>query len=50
MIRVTDMQNPPRHLVLGAWGYDAVTARLKQRIAEIEAWRELSLGADYPEA
>ncbi|WP_457104447.1 oxidoreductase [Methylobacterium sp. P5_C11] len=49
MIRVTEMADPPRHLVLGAWGYDAVTARLKQRIAEIEAWRETSLGADYPE-
>ncbi|MFB0493335.1 NAD(P)-dependent dehydrogenase (short-subunit alcohol dehydrogenase family) [Methylobacterium sp. OAE515] len=50
MIRVTEMENPPRHLVLGAWGYDAVTTRLKQRLAEIEAWRETSLGADYPEA
>ncbi|MCJ2067032.1 oxidoreductase [Methylobacterium sp. J-088] len=50
MIRVTEMEDPPRHLVLGAWGYDAVTKRLKQRLAEIEAWRQTSLGADYPEA
>ena len=50
MIQVTEMDSPPRHLVLGAWGYDAVTTRLKQRIAEIEAWRETSLGADYPGA
>ncbi|MGN8096671.1 oxidoreductase [Methylobacterium sp. 22177] len=49
MIRVTEMENPPRHLVLGAWGYDAVTSRLKQRLAEIEAWRETSLEADYPQ-
>lgn len=49
MIRVTEIDNPPRHLVLGAWGYEAVTTRLKQRIAEIEAWRDTSLGADYPE-
>jgi len=49
MIRVTEMESPPRHLVLGAWGYEAVTTRLKQRLAEIEAWRETSLGADYPE-
>lgn len=49
MIRVTEMADPPRHLVLGAWGYDAVTTRLKQRLAEIEAWRETSLGADYPQ-
>ena len=49
MIRVAGMDNPPRHLVLGAWGYDAVTAGLKQRLTEIEAWRETSLGADYPQ-
>ncbi|SDM18302.1 Short-chain dehydrogenase [Methylobacterium phyllostachyos] len=50
MIRVTEMEDPPRHLVLGAWGYDAVTNRLKQALAEIEASREISLGADYPQA
>ncbi|MCJ2123777.1 oxidoreductase [Methylobacterium sp. J-077] len=49
MIRVTEIDKPPRHLVLGAWGYDAVTDRLKQSLAEIEAWRETSLGADYPQ-
>ena len=48
MIRVTEIDDPPRHLLLGAWGYDAVTNRLRQRLAEIEAWRETSLGADYP--
>ena len=48
MIRVTEIDTPPRHLVLGAWGFEAVTSRLKQRLAEIEAWRETSLGADYP--
>ncbi len=49
MIRVTEIDNPPRHLVLGAWGFEAVTNRLRQSLAEIEAWRETSLGADYPE-
>ncbi|MDP4004339.1 oxidoreductase [Methylobacterium sp. NEAU K] len=50
MIRVTESESPPRHLVLGAWGFEAVTGRLKQRLTEIEAWRETSLGADYPAA
>ncbi len=49
MIHVAEIEDPPRHLVLGAWGYDAVTAKLKARLAEIEAWRETSLGADFPE-
>ncbi|RZM33805.1 MAG: short-chain dehydrogenase/reductase, partial [Sphingomonas sp.] len=42
--------NPPRHLVLGKWGYDAVTDKLRVRSAEIEAHRDASLAADYPDA
>ncbi|GJE58494.1 hypothetical protein MPOCJGCO_0576 [Methylobacterium trifolii] len=48
MIRITEVEDPPRHLVLGAWGFEAVTQRLKGRLAEIEAWREASVGADFP--
>ncbi|MCT8002064.1 oxidoreductase [Sphingomonas sanguinis] len=48
MIAITEEKEPPRHLVLGKWGYDAVTDRLKHRAAEIEANRERSLSADYP--
>ncbi len=50
MIHVTETSNPPRHLVLGAWGHDAVSKRLKQRLEEIEAWREQGLATDYPAA
>ena len=49
MIALAEDPNPPRHLVLGAWGYDAVTAKLRQRLAEIEAHRGTSLGADFPQ-
>jgi NAD(P)-dependent dehydrogenase (short-subunit alcohol dehydrogenase family) len=49
IIALTQTPTPPRHLVLGAWGYEAVTQRLKARLAEIEAWRETTLGADYPQ-
>ena len=49
MIALTQDAQPPRHLVLGRWGYDAVTERLRARIAEIEANRDRSLGADFPE-
>ena len=48
MIRVTEVEKPPRHLVLGAFGVDAVSQRLRAALADIEAWRETSLGADYP--
>jgi NAD(P)-dependent dehydrogenase (short-subunit alcohol dehydrogenase family) len=50
MIALTVDPNPPRHLVLGKWGYDAVTEKLRARSAEIEAHRDASLAADYPDA
>ena len=48
MIRIAEVENPPRHLVLGAFGVEAVANRLRAALADIEAWRELSLGTDYP--
>ena len=41
-------RSPPRHLVLGAWGLDAVTNKLKATLAEIEEWRETGLATDFP--
>ena len=48
IIAVAEESNPPRHLVLGKFGYDAVTAKLKARLAEIESRREQALAADFP--
>lgn len=48
MIKITQSQNPPRHLVLGAFGIDAVTKQLRASLAEIEQWRELGLATDFP--
>lgn len=48
MIAITQQANPPRHLVMGAFGYDSVTAKLKERLAQIEAWKETSVGTDFP--
>ncbi len=48
MIALTQLDTPPRHMVLGKWGFDAVTARLKERLAEIESQREASLATDFP--
>jgi len=50
MIRVVEDANPPRHLVLGAIGYENVTKALRERLRQIEAGREISIGADYPAA
>ncbi|MGX7704361.1 oxidoreductase [Methylobacterium sp. Gmos1] len=48
MIRLTESASPPRHLVLGAFGFKAVTERLRARLKEIEASEAVSRGADYP--
>ncbi|SMH35133.1 Short-chain dehydrogenase [Mesorhizobium australicum] len=48
MIALTQMENPPLHIVLGRGGFDVVTASLRTRLAEIEAHRELGVGTDFP--
>ena len=50
MIEITQVENPPRHLVLGELGYNNVMNKLRERLAQIEEWRETSLGADFPKA
>lgn len=48
MIALTEQAEPPRHLVLGQWGYDAVTKKLRDALAEIEAAEAISVGTDFP--
>ena len=48
MIALAEMGAPPRHLVLGSVCYEAVTAMLKKKLADVEAHRALSVGADFP--
>jgi NADP-dependent 3-hydroxy acid dehydrogenase YdfG len=50
MIALTQMEAPPRHLVLGSWGHDAVLTDRRARLEEIESTREMSHGADFPAA
>lgn len=48
MIKITEMETPPRHLVLGAFGVGAVSKALGESLAEIERWRELGISTDFP--
>jgi NAD(P)-dependent dehydrogenase (short-subunit alcohol dehydrogenase family) len=48
MIALTQAEHPPRHIVLGAFGLDAVTKKLRSALEEIEAWRETGLNTDFP--
>jgi NAD(P)-dependent dehydrogenase (short-subunit alcohol dehydrogenase family) len=47
MIAAAQSSSPPRHLVLGAFGFDAVTMRMQQRLEEVRSQRELTLSADF---
>jgi NAD(P)-dependent dehydrogenase (short-subunit alcohol dehydrogenase family) len=49
MIDLTQKPDAPRHIVLGALGFDEVTRRIETRLEEISAQKELSYSADYPQ-
>jgi hypothetical protein len=44
-----EAENPPKHLVLGSIALEGIRNKLKETLAEIDAWAEISQGADYPE-
>jgi NAD(P)-dependent dehydrogenase (short-subunit alcohol dehydrogenase family) len=48
MIDITEWTDPPRHFVLGAFGMEAVTGKLRRSLDEIESLRERSLATDFP--
>ena len=47
MIALTEMPEPPRHLPLGSWGYDAVLTDRRERLKQIEQVRAISESADF---
>jgi NAD(P)-dependent dehydrogenase (short-subunit alcohol dehydrogenase family) len=47
IIKVVTSENPPRHLLLGRFAYEKATAKLEDLRKEYEAWREVTLGADF---
>jgi NAD(P)-dependent dehydrogenase (short-subunit alcohol dehydrogenase family) len=48
VIAAMAQDRPPRRLVLGSGGVDAVVARLESSLAEVRAHESLSRGADFP--
>ena len=49
IIEAVESPEPPRRLLLGRFAVETVEANLQAFAAEIERWRAVSLGADYPE-
>jgi len=50
IIAAVESGNPPRHLVLGAFGLEYVRKTLTETLRQLEVWKDTSLGADYPSA
>ena len=49
IIKIVEADNPPKHLVLGSIALDGVRNKLKETLAEVEAWADMSRNADYPD-
>jgi NAD(P)-dependent dehydrogenase (short-subunit alcohol dehydrogenase family) len=50
IITAVEAPEPPLHLVLGRPAFDQVSAKFKEFGRALERWRDVSLGADFPEA
>ncbi|MDO8786770.1 MAG: oxidoreductase [Sulfuritalea sp.] len=50
IIHAVESAEPPLHLLLGRPAYDLTAAKFKDFTAEMEKWRDISLGADFPAA
>jgi NAD(P)-dependent dehydrogenase (short-subunit alcohol dehydrogenase family) len=50
MIQAVESAKPPMRLVLGRMALDTAKAKLAQVQADLDTWKETTLGADYPES
>jgi NAD(P)-dependent dehydrogenase (short-subunit alcohol dehydrogenase family) len=50
MIELTQQPKPPRHIVLGAIGFENVTKQLQARLDEIKSQKDRAFAADFPKA
>jgi NAD(P)-dependent dehydrogenase (short-subunit alcohol dehydrogenase family) len=48
MVAAASAATPPRHLLLGKLALDRYRAKIKSVEADIAAWEETTLGADFP--
>jgi NAD(P)-dependent dehydrogenase (short-subunit alcohol dehydrogenase family) len=49
MIKITEVENPPRHLPLGPFAVEEAEKKARALLAEVEQWRELALATSYTE-
>lgn len=48
MIDAVESANPPLHLLLGKPAFDLMNQKLHSFAEELQTWRDVTLGADYP--
>lgn len=48
IIQAVEATEPPLHLLLGRPAYEMTAVKFNEFAAEMEKWRELTLGADFP--
>jgi NAD(P)-dependent dehydrogenase (short-subunit alcohol dehydrogenase family) len=49
IIQAVESPEPPLHLLLGRPAYEMTAVKFKEFTAEMEKWREVSLGSDFPD-
>jgi NAD(P)-dependent dehydrogenase (short-subunit alcohol dehydrogenase family) len=49
IIQAVEAENPPLRLLLGKVAYDLAAGKLELLKKDFEAWKEVSLGADFPD-
>ncbi len=49
ILKALESENMPLHLVLGAIALETARTKIEKLTAELDAWEETSLGADFPE-
>ena len=50
ILTIVDAPNPPLRLVLGKPALEAVRAKLADVAKDVDAWEQLTLSADFPDA
>ena len=48
IVMAVESPNPPHHLLLGNYAYDAAMAKLEDLRTEFAAWESVARGADFP--
>jgi NAD(P)-dependent dehydrogenase (short-subunit alcohol dehydrogenase family) len=49
IIQAVESPEPPLHLLLGRPAYEMTAVKFKEFATEMEKWRDVSLGADFPD-